>query len=160
MNDLKLNDFINALKILYKYIKFREKINEIFPNFNIQTLRYINIYNFDDILKLIFANVKVKDKDVDKVLEEIKNDFGDLSFNELKNCVNIIRQFYTIDRYIIHGLNQLVSMSGFNINTMLDFIKVKSSEKEESKEVIEEEDKDKEIKIDKHKLDLILNNKV
>jgi len=159
MNDLKLNDLIKALKILYKYVKFRQKINEIFPNFNIQNLRFINFYNFDDILRFIFSNVKASNKDINEVLNELEKEFGELRFEDLRNCVNIIRQFYSIDRYIISCISQLVSMSSININQLLNLVKLEKEESKVEKEV-EEEVKEEDVKIDKDKLDLILNNKV
>lgn len=157
MKEVKICDLINSLRVLYKYIKFREKISEIFPNFSINSLGYINIYNFDEFLKLIFSNIRLKNSNIEEKLIEIMNEFGDINLEELKHCINIIRQFYIIDKMVMNTMYQLANMHGLNMNNILDFVKPKSEVKLEENE--HENITDEEFKIDKKKLDIILTNK-
>lgn len=159
MKNNRILDFINALQILYKYICFRQKLSKIFPNLNINTFRNINFYNFEDMLKNIFFNVKRYDINVIEYLDELKKQYGDLDLNKVKEAIDILKQFYVLDRNLINILKLYVIEFGINfdnIKYLLGLTKETSIENREDYDIEDEEEID--IDISTEKLNNILKN--
>jgi len=161
MKNGKILDFINALEILYKYICFRQKLSKIFPNLNINNFRNINFYNFEEILRNIFFNIQKYDVDVIKYLNELRSEFGDLDLNKVREAIDILKQFYILDKNLINILRLYVIEFGINFENIKYLLKIsKSIEFKEDEKIEEEEEIDnkEDIIINKEKLDQILRD--
>jgi len=159
MKNNRILDFINALQILYKYICFRQKLSKIFPNLNINSFRNINFYNFEDMLKNIFFNVKRYDINVIEYLDDLKKEYGDLDLNKVKEAIDILKQFYVLDRNLINILKLYVIEFGINfdnIRYLLGLTKQSSIENREDYDIEDEDEID--IDISTEKLNNILKN--